>query len=133
MRSRKVDMDMEERGLNNVHKIIGNNEYGEKPYLISEMLGNSSLDTIVHAYSLVDALDNYVEYGEDELGWEVSDLPDLNESEIEEGNYYYAKGYYPVDLDYVAIKELEHEDVRELTALKSSEGKREKDTGFERE
>lgn len=111
----------------NIKHIIGSSEYGETPYLVSERVGNFSLDMIVYGYDETNALDNWVEFGEDELGWEVPELPD----EELEGEYYYAKGYFPVDLANVYMEEVNDRFVEKVRGVSEKENDRQ--NGFERE
>lgn len=95
-----------------VKEIIGSSEYGEKPYLISEMVGNFSHDVIAHGYDPHDALDNYVEYGQEKYSWAV---PEVTADELEEGHYYMANGNFPLNLEYLQIKEIDKEYVNEVS------------------
>lgn len=110
----EIDLDVHVKGYENplfnvdVKEVVGDNLMGDKPYLVSEMMGNFSRDVIVYGTDVEDALENHVKHGRETHGWEVSDL---SEEELQEGNYYFANGEYPIDLDYTAIKEVEHQDV----------------------
>ena len=82
-------------------ELVGSNEFGEKPYEISEMVGNFSKETIVYGYDEQNALDNYGEY--------LEDLGSIENNVIssKEGNFYFANGYLPIDLDYIHMNEVD--------------------------
>lgn len=86
--------------------IVGSNEFGQKPYEISEMVSNFSKETIVYGYDEQNALDNYGEYLES-IGFEDENDISYSEGELEEGNFYFANGYLPIDLDYIHMNEVD--------------------------
>lgn len=130
--SGEYDMDIEEgfeelfrrsgkeKEVGNVmehNEVIGSDEYGEKPYLISESVGNYSYDVIVYGYDEQNALDNYVEHGQEKYDWDVPEIPE----DSKEGNYYMANGYYPIDLDRILILEVDKEFVNKINRSNEKE------------
>src|SRR5699024_9629454 len=86
--------------------IVGSNEFGQKPYEISEMVSNFSKETIVYGYDEQNALDNYGEYLE-EIGFDDENDISYSEGELEEGNCYFTNGYLPFDLDSIHMYEVD--------------------------
>lgn len=91
-----------------VQAIIGSSEHGELPFIVSEALEYETIDMVIYAFDTEEALDLYVTYGEEHFDWHEEDF-DCKESENE--NIVYAKGYFPLNLDYVSVKELDNREV----------------------
>lgn len=77
------------------------------------MVGNFSKETIVYGYDELNALDNYGEYLE-EIGFDVENDISYSEGELEEGNFYFANGYLPIDLDNIHMNEVDESYVNEI-------------------
>lgn len=99
----------------NIVEVIGDYEYGEKPYEISEIIGNFTRDVIVFGYNEQDALDNYIDHGERVHGWEVDENIEYNP---ETDNVYFAKGYFPINLDYIHIRKVSDEEMKKILVEK---------------
>lgn len=125
----KMSREQDELVFKNVQEIIGNAEYGESPYLISERHGNFSRDVIVYGYDPESALDNFVEHGESEHDWESSEF-DLEDFE----NPYMAKGYFPLEMNDIVIQDVEQAKVDKYLVNRDKDNPRDvkKDSSLER-